>query len=127
MHRYYGRGTSAPSAPPFRHDGFTRDGEIADATGELTILDGISLAVQPGRIVTVPVTDDAASSGDRAEVFARHGVTAQLVYGGIVEISERPYGSLTYALDGSVAAVDAALAELAASGGVEEHDLEELR
>ena len=81
----------------------------------------------PGRIVTVPVTDDAASSGDRAEVFARHGVTAQLVYGGIVEISERPYGSLTYTLDGSVAAVDAALAELAASGGVEEHDLEELR
>lgn len=34
MHRYYGRGTSAPSAPPFRHDGFTRDGEIAGATGE---------------------------------------------------------------------------------------------
>ena len=47
--------------------------------------------------------------------------------GGIIEISERPYGSLTYAITGDDAAVDAAIAELAASGGVEEHDLEGLR
>ena len=81
----------------------------------------------PGRIVTVPVHDGAGAAGDRAAVFARHGVHAQLVYGGIVEISERPYGSLTYALDGVDVAVDVALAELAASGGYEEHDLGELR
>ncbi len=79
----------------------------------------------PGRIVTIPVTDD--TPGDRSAVFTRHGVAAQIVYGGIIEISERPYGSLTYAITGDDAAVDAAIAELAASGGVEEHDLEGLR
>ena len=41
---------------------------------------------------------------------------------GIIEIAERPYGSLTYAVTGTDAAVDAALAELAGSGGYTEHD-----
>ena len=76
-----------------------------------------------GRLIVV--TDD--TPGDRSAVFTRHGVAAQIVYGGIIEISERPYGSLTYAITGDDAAVDAAIAELAASGGVEEHDLEGLR
>ena len=97
-----------------------RDRPSADALARLA-------RSHPGRIVTVPVTDDADASGDRAAVFARHGVVAQLVYGGIVEISERPYGSLTYALEGPDAAVDAALAELEASGGYEEHAREEWR
>lgn len=77
----------------------------------------------PGRLVTVGVSDAA---GDRAAVFARHGVQAQIIYGGIVEVGERPFGSLTYALTGPDAAVDAALAELDAAG-VEEHDLGGLR
>ncbi len=34
MHRYYDRVASAPSSPPFRCDGFERDGVIASATGE---------------------------------------------------------------------------------------------
>ncbi|QGU33265.1 chorismate--pyruvate lyase family protein [Thermochromatium tepidum] len=38
MHRYYGRGTSAPSSPPFRCDGFARTAEIVDATGERIVL-----------------------------------------------------------------------------------------
>ena len=81
----------------------------------------------PGRLVTVGVVDDVTVAGRRSSVFARHGVEAQVVYGGIIEIAERPYGSLTYALNGPADAVDAALAELAESGGVEEHDLGGLR
>ncbi|MDO5681631.1 MAG: methionine ABC transporter ATP-binding protein [Propionibacteriaceae bacterium] len=75
----------------------------------------------PGRLVTVPVVDDPEVAGVRNSAFARHGVQAQVVYGGIIEISERPYGSLTYALTGTDAAIDAALAELANTGGYEEH------
>ncbi len=78
----------------------------------------------PGRLVTVEVVDGA---GDRADVFARHGVTAQIIYGGIIEVGERPFGSLTYALSGPDDRVEAALAELAASTAVEEHDVEALR
>lgn len=81
----------------------------------------------PGRIVTVPVVDDPVIAGDRSSVFARHGVLAQVVFGGITEISERPYGSLTYALSGPDDAVDVVLAELARTGGVEEHNLVGLR
>ncbi|HHV20090.1 MAG TPA: ATP-binding cassette domain-containing protein [Propionibacterium sp.] len=76
----------------------------------------------PGRLVTVPVVVDPIIAGERSSVFARHGINAQVVYGGIIEISERPYGSLTYALTGDDAAIDRALAELVANGGVEEHD-----
>lgn len=79
----------------------------------------------PGRFVTVPVSD--THGGDRGLVFARHHVAAQIVYGSITEVAERPYGSLTYALTGAAADVDAAIAELAASGGVAELDLEEER
>ncbi|MDO5533060.1 MAG: methionine ABC transporter ATP-binding protein [Propionibacteriaceae bacterium] len=96
-----------------------RDRPSADALARLA-------RTHPGRIVTVPV-NDGVDAGDRATAFARHGVLAQVVYGGIVEIAERPFGSLTYAVSGDAAAVDAALAELAASGGYTEHDLGGLR
>lgn len=80
----------------------------------------------PGRIVTVSVSDDPGA-GDRSAVFTRHGIVPQIIYGGIIEIGERPYGSLTYALSGSDEQVDAALADLRASAIVEEHDVEALR
>ncbi len=38
MHRYYGRASSAPAQPPFRCDGFARDGAIGSPTGELVPL-----------------------------------------------------------------------------------------
>lgn len=78
----------------------------------------------PGRIVTVGVSDDPEAS-DRWNVFAKHNVAAQIIYGGIVEVGERPYGSLTYALTGADADVDAALAELGRGSTIEEHHVEE--
>mgnify|MGYP002737854563 CR=1 FL=1 len=78
-------------------------------------------ATHPGRLVSVPVTDNPEVAGLRSSVFARHGVSAQVVYGGIIEISQRPYGSLTYAVTGDEHAINQALAELTATGGVEEH------
>lgn len=52
MHRYYGRGTSAPSQPPFRCDGFARAGEVVDATGER-----IALSQLPPFLRALLVTD----------------------------------------------------------------------
>ncbi|WP_342372884.1 methionine ABC transporter ATP-binding protein [Propioniciclava soli] len=92
-----------------------RDKPSADALGRLA-------ATHPGRLVTVPIVDDAHTDAERSSVFARHGLEARVIYGGIIEISERPYGSLTYAVTGADTAVDAALADLAGSGGYTEHD-----
>ena len=92
-----------------------RDKPSPEALGRLA-------ASHPGRLLTVPIVDDAHTDAERAAVFVRHGLEARVIYGGIIEISERPYGSLTYAVTGDEAAVDAAVAELARSGGVTEHD-----
>lgn len=92
-----------------------RDKPSPDALGRLA-------ASHAGRLVTVPIVDDAHVDAERSAVFARHGLEARVIYGGIIEISERPYGSLTYAVVGDDAAIDAALTELAGSGGVTEHD-----
>ena len=52
MHRYYGRAMTAPSAPPFRCDGFMRAGEIVDTTGER-----IALSQLPPFLRALMVTD----------------------------------------------------------------------
>ncbi|MGQ9659397.1 MAG: chorismate--pyruvate lyase family protein [Thermochromatium sp.] len=52
MHRYYGRGTTVPSKPPFRCDGFTRAGEIVNTTGER-----IALSRLPPFLRALLVTD----------------------------------------------------------------------
>ena len=41
MHRYYGRGTTAPITSSFRCDGFARAGEILATTGERIALSGL--------------------------------------------------------------------------------------
>lgn len=80
----------------------------------------------PGRLVSVGVSD-GPDAGDRTALFAHHGIDAQIIYGGIVEVGERPHGSLTYVLNGPDAAVDAALDQLRQGGGVEEHLMEVTR
>lgn len=62
-----------------------------------------------GRIVTVRVDEVAGSSAQVMGALAEHGVTGTIVYGGISEVAERPYGSLTLELVGSDDAVTAAL------------------
>lgn len=61
----------------------------------------------PGTFVTVSIVEPASASAGRSAqqqvlgTLARHrGVTSGVVFGSVVEIAERPYGSLTYALDG---------------------------
>ncbi|WNI18856.1 methionine ABC transporter ATP-binding protein [Actinacidiphila sp. ITFR-21] len=69
-----------------------------------------------GRIVSVRVQDRTGFQTDLARVFLDHKVAAEIVFGGIGELQERPVGSLTFDLVGTAAAVDAALAALRADG-----------
>ena len=65
-----------------------------------------------GRIITVGVDEVAGSSAVITRVLREHGVDGTVVYGGITEVAERPYGSLTLELVGTDDAVDAAVAAL---------------
>jgi len=70
----------------------------------------------PGRLITVQVRDQAGFQTRLARRFLDHQVAADIVFGGISEIQERPVGSLTFELTGPDGAVDAALKELRADG-----------
>ncbi|SDH66139.1 methionine ABC transporter ATP-binding protein [Pseudonocardia oroxyli] len=72
----------------------------------------------PGRIVTVRVR--AGVESVLSELLATHEVRSTIVYGGIRELARKPLGSITFALDGDPAAVDALLAELRTHTRVEE-------
>ena len=66
----------------------------------------------PGRIVTVAVREDGASSTDLTRALRDHPVDGTIIYGGISEIAERPYGSLTLELEGDADGIDAFIADL---------------
>ena len=70
----------------------------------------------PGRLITVQVRGQAGFQTRLARRFLDHQVAADIVFGGISEIQERPVGSLTFELTGPDGAVDAALKELRADG-----------
>jgi D-methionine transport system ATP-binding protein len=68
-----------------------------------------------GRLVTVSVVDRAEAGGsvDVAGILQRvGGVHADVVYGSVTEIRERPIGSLTYVLRGDEASIGRAVEEL---------------
>jgi D-methionine transport system ATP-binding protein len=67
-----------------------------------------------GRIVTVGVDEVAGSSAVITRVLRERGVDGTVVFGGITEVAERPYGSLTLELVGDAAAVDGAVTALRA-------------
>jgi D-methionine transport system ATP-binding protein len=69
-----------------------------------------------GRLITVRVRDQAGFQTTLATTFLRHEVAAEIVFGGISELQDRPVGSLTFELTGPPGAVDAALAALRADG-----------
>jgi D-methionine transport system ATP-binding protein len=75
----------------------------------------------PGRIVTVGVDDVSGSSARVTHVLREHGVDGTIVFGGITEVAERPYGSLTLELVGDDAAVESALRGLQAVTDVVDH------
>ncbi|ARC57796.1 Methionine import ATP-binding protein MetN 2 [Frondihabitans sp. 762G35] len=67
-----------------------------------------------GRIATIQVAEIKGFIGVLSEIFTRHGVTTELVFGGISELQERPIGALTYELTGPDDRIDSALADLTA-------------
>ena len=66
----------------------------------------------PGRMVTVTVREDVGSATELTRALREHGVDGTIVYGGITEISERPYGSLTLELQGDDERIARFLADL---------------
>lgn len=71
-----------------------------------------------GRIVTVGVREDGGSSNELTRALREHPVEGSVIYGGITEIAERPYGSLTLELSGSEAEIEAFIADLARTSSV---------
>lgn len=74
-----------------------------------------------GRVVTVAVSDETASSTAITDVLRHHGVDSAIVYGGITEVGARPFGSLTLELTGAPDDVRAAIADLGARTEVVDH------
>jgi D-methionine transport system ATP-binding protein len=70
----------------------------------------------PGRIVTVKVAEISGFADTVARSFADRSVRAELVFGGISELQERPVGGLTYELTGDEGTIDDALAALTGRG-----------
>ncbi|WP_321575220.1 methionine ABC transporter ATP-binding protein [Oerskovia douganii] len=66
----------------------------------------------PGRLVTVGVHEDGTSGASLTRLLREHGLDGAVVFGGISEIGERPFGSLTLELAGDDATIAAFLTEL---------------
>ncbi|NED95200.1 ATP-binding cassette domain-containing protein [Phytoactinopolyspora alkaliphila] len=75
----------------------------------------------PGRMITVGIREGAGSGTDVTAALREHGVDGAIVFGGITEIDERPFGSLTLELGGDEAAIEALIADLRSTTDV--HDL----
>ncbi len=67
-----------------------------------------------GRIVTIGVDEVTGSSALLTRTLREHGVDGTVVFGGITEVAQRPYGSLTVELVGEPAAIEAAVQALRA-------------
>jgi D-methionine transport system ATP-binding protein len=78
-------------------------------------------ATHPGTLVTVAIQEDTGSSARIMRTFAEHHVDGAIIYGGITEIGERPFGSLTLSLTGDPDAIVRALAELRSFTTVEDY------
>ena len=72
----------------------------------------------PGRIVTVGVREDGGASGDLTRALRDHPVDGTVIYGGITEIAERPYGSLTLEIAGDDDAIAAFVTDLSRTTSV---------
>ncbi|MFF2620711.1 methionine ABC transporter ATP-binding protein [Oerskovia jenensis] len=66
----------------------------------------------PGRLVTVGVHEDGTSGASLTRLLREHGLDGAVVFGGISEIGERPFGSLTLELVGDDTTIAAFLDEL---------------
>ncbi|WP_232666442.1 methionine ABC transporter ATP-binding protein [Pseudonocardia sp. TRM90224] len=73
-----------------------------------------------GRLVTVAVRAEPGARSALSDVLAGHDVRSTVVYGGIRELADKPFGSITFELTGSDPAIDALIRELAQHTDVEE-------
>lgn len=73
-----------------------------------------------GRIATVTICEEMDSRASVFDLLRRSSVRGTVIYGGISEVAERPFGSLTYELDGTDAEIDRLLTDLAELTSVEE-------
>jgi D-methionine transport system ATP-binding protein len=73
-----------------------------------------------GRIVAVAIRDGGTTLAALAAKLDQHQVRATIIYGGIGELADKPFGSITYELAGDDASVDAVISELAEVATVEE-------
>jgi D-methionine transport system ATP-binding protein len=69
-----------------------------------------------GRLVSIRVRDRGGFQTQLARTFLDRQVAAEIVYGGISELQERPVGSLTFELQGTDEAIDAAITTLRGTG-----------
>jgi D-methionine transport system ATP-binding protein len=65
-----------------------------------------------GRLVTFSFSDDDTAQADLFGALAVGGIGFELVHGGIDEVRGRAFGTLTLALTGDAAAIEAALASV---------------
>ncbi|MDR1189310.1 MAG: ATP-binding cassette domain-containing protein [Bifidobacteriaceae bacterium] len=70
----------------------------------------------PGRLAMVTLKDRGAQSFALTAATEGTGVSASIVYGSIVEVDTRPFGSVTLALDGPATGVEAVLDRLRGAG-----------
>jgi D-methionine transport system ATP-binding protein len=73
-----------------------------------------------GRIVAVAIRDGGTTLAALATKLDQHQVRATIIYGGIGELADKPFGSITYELAGDDASVDAVISELAELATAEE-------
>jgi len=79
----------------------------------VSVAEGPSVPEASGSGAPVPDAAGPRSAVDVAEVLAKvGGVHAEVVYGSVTEIGERPLGSLTYVLRGEAGPVQAVVSEL---------------
>ncbi|GMA31067.1 methionine ABC transporter ATP-binding protein [Litorihabitans aurantiacus] len=71
----------------------------------------------PGRLVLLRMQADGGASGYLTRTLREHGVEGTIIFGGITEIGERPFGSLTLEIVGEGAAVDRFVADVRARAG----------
>jgi D-methionine transport system ATP-binding protein len=70
----------------------------------------------PGRLALVTLTDRGVGSFALGEATQNTGVNASIVYGSIIEVGERPFGSVTLALEGPTGEVEQVLDRLSQAG-----------
>jgi len=71
----------------------------------------------PGRLVLMRMKSDGGASGYLTRTLREHGVEGTIIYGGITEIAERPFGSLTLELVGEAADVERFVADVTHGAG----------